>query len=78
MKWQEYFVFDKKLLFSEPTIKGTRVSVDEIIKLLAKGWNEEEILENYPKLTKKSLQAVFYYLLCKTMYVLSKPEKQVN
>ncbi|WP_114750697.1 DUF433 domain-containing protein [Pleomorphovibrio marinus] len=78
MKWKEYFVFDKKVLFSKPTIKGIRVSVEQIIKLLAKGWKEEEILENYPRLTKKSLQAVFSYLLCRTVYVLSKSGKHMN
>jgi uncharacterized protein (DUF433 family) len=34
----------------KPTIKGTRLSVDHIVGLLAQGWSDEQILENYPRL----------------------------
>lgn len=48
-----------EVLLGKPLIKGTRISIEHIIKLLASGWNEKEILDNYPRLTKLSLQAVF-------------------
>jgi uncharacterized protein (DUF433 family) len=63
MNWQEYIVSDKDVLLGKPTIKGTRLSVDHLMSLLAQGWSEEQILENYPRLTKESLQAVFAYIL---------------
>ena len=44
------------------SIKGTRISVEHIIGLLAQGWSETHILENYLRLTKESLQAVFSYI----------------
>ncbi len=62
MIWQDYIVSDKEVLIGKPTIKGTRISVDHIISLLAQGWTEQQILDNYPRLTKESLQAVFIYL----------------
>jgi uncharacterized protein (DUF433 family) len=62
MKWQEYIVSDKDVLLGKPTIKGTRISVDHILQLLAQGWTEEQILENYPRLTKEHLKAIFAYL----------------
>ena len=46
----------------KPTIKGTRISVEHIIGLLAQGWDEGQILDNYPQITKESLQAVFSYI----------------
>ncbi len=46
----------------QTTIKGTRISVEHIVGLLAQGWSENEILENFPRLTKEALQAVFSYL----------------
>lgn len=58
MNWQEYIVSDKEVLLGKPTIKGTRISVEHIVGLLAQGWSENEILENFPRLTKESLQAV--------------------
>ena len=62
MDWQNYIVSDKEVLLGKPTIKGTRISVEHIVGLLAQGWNENEILENFPRLTKESLQAVFAYI----------------
>ena len=62
MDWQNYIVSDKDVLLGKPTIKGTRISVEHIVGLLAQGWTENDILENYPRLTKLSLQAVFAYI----------------
>ncbi len=62
MKWQDYIVSDQEILLGKPTIKGTRVSVEHLIGLLAQGWTEKEILENYPRLNQESLQAVFAYI----------------
>lgn len=62
MNWQNYIVSDKEVLLGKPTIKGTRISVEHIVGLLAQGWNENEILENFPRLTKESLRAVFGYI----------------
>lgn len=63
MKWEDYIISDKEILPGKPSIKGTRISVEHVVGLLAQGWNESQILENYPRLTKESLQAIFLYLL---------------
>ena len=62
MNWKQYIISDKDILLGKPTIKGTRISVEHIVNLLAQGWSETQILENYPKVTKKSYLAVFYYI----------------
>lgn len=62
MDWQNYIVSDKDVLLGKPTIKGTRISVEHIVGLLAQGCTENAILENYPRLKKQSLQAVFAYI----------------
>ncbi|MCA6367540.1 MAG: DUF433 domain-containing protein [Cyclobacteriaceae bacterium] len=62
MEWQNYIVSDKEVLLGKPTVKGTRISVEYVVGLLAQGWSENEILENFPRLTKESLQAVFAYI----------------
>ena len=38
MKWQDYITSDNEVLLGKPTIKGTRISVDHIISLLAQGY----------------------------------------
>ena len=62
MNWKDHIVSDKEVLLGKPTITGTRISVEHIVGLLAQGWSETQILENYPRLTKESLQAVFTYI----------------
>ena len=62
MNWQDYIISDKETLLGKPSIKGTRLSVEHIVGLLAQGWSENEILENFPRLTKESMQAVFAYI----------------
>jgi len=62
MDWKEYIVADPGVLGGKPTIKGTRISVEFIIQRLAQGWTESDLLENYPRLTARHLQAVFAYV----------------
>jgi len=62
MNWREYIHSDEGILLGKPTIKGTRLSVEFIVERLADGWTEQQILENYPRLTKRHLQAIFAYI----------------
>ena len=62
MNWQEYIVSNNDVLLGKPTIKGTRLSVDHLISLFAQGWNEQQVLDNYPRLTQEHLKAVFAYI----------------
>ncbi len=61
MDWHKYISSDPEVLVGKPVVQGTRLSVDFILNLLAQGWKEEQILENYPTLTSESLQAVFAF-----------------
>lgn len=48
-------VLDANILAGKPVVRGTRLSVEFIIGLLADGWNEGEILVNYPGLTHEDI-----------------------
>lgn len=61
MNWKDHIVADPDILAGKPVIKGTRLSVGFILDLFAEGWNEQQILENYPQLTEADLQAIFAY-----------------
>lgn len=41
---------DPNVLAGKPVVRGTRLAVEFIIGLLADGWSEAEVLENYPGL----------------------------
>lgn len=59
--WREHIHSDDEILLGKPVIKNTRISVEFILERLANGWTEQDILENYPRLTKEALHAVFAY-----------------
>jgi uncharacterized protein (DUF433 family) len=62
MNWKEYISSDSEVLLGKPCIKGTRISVEFIIQLLASGWTEKQIFENYPTINQIHLQAIFMYI----------------
>jgi hypothetical protein len=41
----------------KPVVKGTRISVELIVDLLAAGWTQEQILDSYPNLTLEDIRA---------------------
>jgi uncharacterized protein (DUF433 family) len=50
-----------EILVGKPIVKGTRLSVDFLLGLLAQGWSESEILRNYPGLQRDDLLACRAY-----------------
>ncbi len=52
---------DPAVLAGKPVIKGTRLAVDFIIGLLAEGWSEADILQNYPGITREDIAACLRY-----------------
>lgn len=62
MNWQNYITTDAEILAGKPTVNGTRLSVDFILSLLEEGWTEDQLFENYPRLTHEALRAVFAYV----------------
>ncbi len=59
--WRKFIHSDPEVLLGKPVIQGKRLSVEFILGHFAEGWNEPQVLENYPRLTKESLQAVFAF-----------------
>ena len=54
-------VLDPAILAGKPVIRGTRLSVDFVIGLMADGWSEGDILQNYPGLPRDDLAACLAY-----------------
>lgn len=52
---------DSEIMVGKPVVKGTRLTVELVIDLLAQGWKTEEILKNYPGLQKEDIQACLVY-----------------
>ena len=57
----ERIVSDPKVLVGKPVIRGTRLSVDYILNLLAHGSAVEEILAEYDGLTREDVHACLLF-----------------
>ncbi|MCE5323894.1 DUF433 domain-containing protein [bacterium] len=62
MKWEDRIIVDPNVLVGKPVIKGTRLAVEFIVDLLAQGWSEQELLDNYPGLTREDILACLAYV----------------
>lgn len=52
---------DPDVLVGKPVIVGTRLSVEFVIGLMAEGWSESDILENYPGVGHDDIIACLAY-----------------
>ena len=48
-------------MLGKPVFKGTRLTVDHILKELGNGMSEQELLENYPSLRFEPIHAALLY-----------------
>jgi uncharacterized protein (DUF433 family) len=52
---------DPKVLAGKPVVRGTRLSVEFVIDLMAEGWSEADILANYSGITHEDVLACLSY-----------------
>lgn len=61
MDWRKHIVMDPKVLVGKPVIKGTRIAVELVIDLMARGYSKEQILDQYDHITAEDIQACLAY-----------------
>ncbi len=52
---------DPKIMVGKPIIKGTRIPVELIVRLVGQGIPEKEVLKEYPKLKPEDIRAALIY-----------------
>ncbi|WP_269227245.1 DUF433 domain-containing protein [Flavobacterium eburneipallidum] len=57
----EFIEINPKIMLGKPVIKGTRITVEHIISMLAQGISIDEILQEYKGLTKQEILACLQY-----------------
>jgi uncharacterized protein (DUF433 family) len=57
MEWHDHITIDPAVLVGKPIVKGTRISVELVMDLLAAGWTTEQILNSYPTLKADDVRA---------------------
>jgi uncharacterized protein (DUF433 family) len=58
---QSSITLDPNVLAGKPVIRGTRMSVEFVIGLMADGWSEADILANYPGIRHEDILACLSY-----------------
>jgi len=56
-----YIVIDQGIRFGKPCIKGTRITVGDILQWLSEGISVSEILEDYPLLREIHIKAALAF-----------------
>lgn len=61
MSYQERIVIDPAVRSGKPCIKGTRITVYDILEYLAGGMSEDAILRDFPSLSRDDIRAALEF-----------------
>jgi uncharacterized protein (DUF433 family) len=54
-------VIDPRIMMGKPVIRGTRITVEILLKKLSEGLSQEEIMKEYPRLKAADIKAALGY-----------------
>lgn len=60
-EFRQRIMIDPKIMVGKPVIKGTRIPVELIVRMVAQGIPEKEILKEYPNLKPEDIRAALTY-----------------
>jgi uncharacterized protein (DUF433 family) len=69
----ERIAIDPAVRFGKPCVRGTRISVGDVLEYLAGGMSEDEILADFPQLTRDDIRACLAYAAERERRTLSTP-----
>ena len=61
MGWQTHISVDPAIRSGKPCIKGTRITVYDVLEYLAGGMTEDQLLSDFPDLTREDIRAVLAF-----------------
>lgn len=61
VEYQKYIEINPDVRFGKPILKGTRISVYDVLAWLAEGMSGEDILHDFPELKEEHIQACLAY-----------------
>ena len=73
MNLLDRIAIDPAVRFGKPCVRGTRVSVGDVLEYLAGGMSEDEILSDFPQLVRDDIRACLAYAAERERRTLSTP-----
>jgi uncharacterized protein (DUF433 family) len=61
MEYNKYIIRNPEIMLGKPIIKGTRITVELIMRKLAGGFTIDNLISSYPHLNKEQIYAAFEY-----------------
>lgn len=60
--WEDWIVVDPEVMVGKPVVKGTRITAEFVLQLLAAGSTEATILDSYaPSLTPEAMRGIYAF-----------------
>lgn len=61
MNFSEHIEIDSNKRFGKPVLKGTRISVADVLNWLANGMTKESITSDFPEISENMINACLFY-----------------
>jgi uncharacterized protein (DUF433 family) len=73
MNYKDYITIEPDKRSGKPCIRGLRITVQDVLEYLASGMTEEEILDDFPDLTREDIQACLAFAADRERKLLTVP-----
>ena len=73
MNYQDRIVIEPEIRFGKPCVRGTRITVGDVLSYLASGMSEPQILADFPQLTSEDIRACLAFAAERERRVMSIP-----
>jgi uncharacterized protein (DUF433 family) len=73
MSWKDRITIDPEKRGGKPCIRGIRMTVYDVLEYLASGMSEEEILKDFPDLTREDIRACLAFAADRERKLVSIP-----
>jgi uncharacterized protein (DUF433 family) len=73
MDYKDRIAIDPAIRFGKPCVRGTRVTVGDVLSYLASGMREEDVIADFPQLTADDIRACLAFAAERERVVVSVP-----
>ena len=73
MDYRNRIVIDPEVRFGKPCVRGTRLTVGDVLSYLASGMSEDQVLADFPQLTREDIRACLAFAADRERRLMSVP-----
>jgi uncharacterized protein (DUF433 family) len=76
MDYRDRIAIDPEIRFGKPCVRGTRITVGDLLAYLASGMTEQQVLADFPQLTSEDIRACLAFAAERERRVVFPPAEQ--